>query len=377
MTAPSIDLLNVSLTKHGAAKVALLLRKHPAKDVLAFTAGQEPGINIDVAQTKKNLSVGEDGKVPDVWEKVRALGSRAIDGLVLVGIIFSHHELIAAMAKARTAPFVGRLIQGDVLTGKAYTNFAYALEELNFSVTHTPEEVAFDLGALFEIEGLGLLVQELLTLKLRTAGWDETGDSVELMTQHGFHKALAISESQFSSWLKTGSLAAAALTAKDSAFFEGFDEAPVTVDFVFTCGHRPKKTGKVRVTASAADREAELLHNELQTTLYKQLVDVYGEGAVGTENPTGLGTTIDVVLCNGEKYWFYEIKVAATLRACLRQGIPQLLEYAYWRCDDIRIEKLIVVGTFAPDAASEQYLNLLRVRFNIPIYYEQLCPQSP
>jgi hypothetical protein len=87
MTALTLGLLKVSLTKHGAAKLATLLKKHSANDVLASLSGKEPGINIDDAQAKKNLSVDSRGRVSDIWRKVRSLGDRSIDGLTLIAIV--------------------------------------------------------------------------------------------------------------------------------------------------------------------------------------------------------------------------------------------------------------------------------------------------
>lgn len=63
--------LNVSLTKHGAHKIALLLAKYDKDEVLKHLSGTDPGINIESAQAKKNLSASAAGKVPEVWNKAR------------------------------------------------------------------------------------------------------------------------------------------------------------------------------------------------------------------------------------------------------------------------------------------------------------------
>lgn len=76
MNGLKLKRLNVSLTKHGAHKVALLLHKYGKDEALGRTRGKEPGIKIDLAQARKNLSVGPRGRVPEVWNRVRALGGR-------------------------------------------------------------------------------------------------------------------------------------------------------------------------------------------------------------------------------------------------------------------------------------------------------------
>ena len=55
--------LSVSLTKHGAHKLALLLAKYDKDDILNRLWDEEPGINIETAQAKKNLSVNSSGVV--------------------------------------------------------------------------------------------------------------------------------------------------------------------------------------------------------------------------------------------------------------------------------------------------------------------------
>ena len=156
--------LTVSLTKHGAHKIALLLANYDKDDILNRLWDKEPGINIEAAQAKKNLSVNSSGVVPDVWNKARAAGSESIDALVFIGIIFSHHQLIAAMRAGRTQSMRGRIQRGKGLNGKAFTNFAHTIEELGYRVSHNPDQVTYNLSKLFEIPGLNKLAIDLLML---------------------------------------------------------------------------------------------------------------------------------------------------------------------------------------------------------------------
>ena len=99
--------------------------------------------------------------------------------------------------------------------------------------------------------------------------------------------------------------------------------------FNFTPGHSKKRT-TARAALPAKELDLDLRHNLLQDALYQQLTSRYDVHNVSTEQPSGVGTQIDVVLKMGNEYWFYEIKTALTARACLREAIGQLLEYGLW-----------------------------------------------
>jgi hypothetical protein len=371
--------LSVSLTKHGAHKLAILLPLYGASDILDHLWGSVAGVNIEEVQARKNLSA-QGGVVPAVWDKVCRLGQDAINALVLIAIIFSHHDLIKAMRQSsdKTRPFRGTIVRGVHLRDKSYTNFAHTLEELGYSTQHTDQHITYDLERLFGIKRLNLLVVELLTLKLETARWSGSNSVVDELLSHDFHRVFSISEEQFKNWLLWGTLAGPApgdaITEDDQRFFEGGSDLPSDdKGFVFSSGHNEKKTGKVRISASKKHATAELLHNKMQNALYSALVDQYGDENVGTEVPTGTDTFIDLVRKVGkERYWFYEIKTAETVKSCIRQAIPQLLEYAYWQGDVKRVERLIIVGPAPVTKEAQAYLQLLRAHFNLPIEYEQL-----
>ena len=114
-----------------------------------------------------------------------------------------------------------------------------------------------------------------------------------------------------------------------------------------------------------------LRHNLMQEALYNRLVSEYGAENVGTELSSGVGTRIDVVVRHSGLFWFYEIKTAHSPRACIREAIGQLLEYSYWS-NAQEATKLIIVGETPLDTEGEEYLNLLRKRFSIPIEYESI-----
>jgi len=365
--------LSVSLTKHGAHKIAALLKKHDKDSILDRLEGAEPGINIDLVQARKNLSVDASGSVPEVWKNARDAGDESIDALVLIGIVFSHHQLLTALRAARTAPFRGTIERGATLDGKAFTNTAHIIGELGYRVRHTPDAVSYNFSRLFEIPGLNRLALELIALKFRSAGWDGRTDLIGELVDRKLNEVFAISEEQFRNWLTTGDIDAIGDTLEDESFFldSSPDVRPATL-LVFSPGHTPRKTGTVPISPSQLGGKAALLHNALQTALYEALAKKHGTDFVRTELPTGHGTSIDVVVKTPSDCWFYEIKVAKSLKASIRQAIPQLLEYAYWRADNKVADRLYIAARFPMTKDAEAFLALLRDRFNLPIYYHQI-----
>ena len=114
----------------------------------------------------------------------------------------------------------------------------------------------------------------------------------------------------------------------------------------------------------------DLLHNEMQNALFDKLVKEHGADFVGTENSTGASTSIDVVVQTAEYCYFYEIQTAVSVKACIRQALPQLLEYAYWGTKKDIADKLIVVGQKKITKQAQAYLEFLRDTFKLPLHYE-------
>jgi hypothetical protein len=131
------------------------------------------------------------------------------------------------------------------------------------------------------------------------------------------------------------------------------------------------KEASIIATQTEKEIDVKLRHNIFQEALYNKLAEEYGKEKVGTENPSGVGTRIDVVVSTQNGYWFYEIKTERSPRACLRQALGQLLEYSFWPGSQ-EANRLIVVGEPALDDQGVEYLNTLRKRFALPIFYEQI-----
>jgi len=154
----------------------------------------------------------------------------------------------------------------------------------------------------------------------------------------------------------------------------GGETQPLTISsethFVFKPGCSAK-AASAKATLAEKELDLDLRHNELQRALYDRLILKYGKENVGTERPSGVGTKVDVVVRQMNEYWFYEIKTALTPRACLREALWQLLEYAFWPGAQ-EPARLIVAGECELDKEGEEYLRRLRKRFALPIEYEQI-----
>ena len=127
-----------------------------------------------------------------------------------------------------------------------------------------------------------------------------------------------------------------------------------------------------QTTLAERELDLNLKHNVLQTALCRQLIAEYGSGNVGAELTGMASTRIDVVLQrNRNEYWFYEIKTAQSPRACLREALGQLLEYAYWPGAQ-EARRLIICGEAPLDNDGKKYLRILKRRFQLPIAYQQI-----
>jgi len=140
--------------------------------------------------------------------------------------------------------------------------------------------------------------------------------------------------------------------------------------FVFRSGCASKPG---LATATPVERliNLDLRHNRMQEQLHATLVRKHGAENVGAEVRSGVGNQVDVMVRTPEGFWFYEIKTETTARACLRQALGQILEYAYWPGNQIA-SRLVIAGEPPLDAAGKAYLNKLQTDFRLPLEYLQL-----
>jgi hypothetical protein len=114
----------------------------------------------------------------------------------------------------------------------------------------------------------------------------------------------------------------------------------------------------------------DIRHTLIQETLIKKLRTQYGDNNVIPEHPIG-GKKIDVVLKSSDDFIFYEIKVSGSAKACIRDAMGQLMEYAYWP-GKRNASSLVVIGEEAIDDKTMSYLKYLNNTFALPLHYEQI-----
>ncbi len=377
--AINLKRLNVSLTKHGAHKVAKLVDKLPLSEVMDNVDNAELNVHIDLALTKKVLSVYKNNSpVPQFWEFAKKQGPDAINALTLLSIIFTHHELISIFSDATTDKHQGTVSRASFSNEKAFTNMSNNMLELGYSTDQQRTSFSFDFTNMFKIHGLGTLVGQMLAIKLQAAGWKKSQEPlVDTSIRLDLHKVFGLTAEQFHEWLASGTLKSVAgdLNQIDDLGFLSIDESTAASEpFTFQSGHSIRKEGSITTASRESAYTSRLLHNEIQNSLFEELKGEYGAECVGTEVPTGDGTSIDLVVKTDRFCWFYEIKTASTAKLCIRQAIPQLLEYAYWQGDTTLVDKLIIVSQNEITPEADAYLKLLRSSFNLNLYYEQHNP---
>jgi hypothetical protein len=146
---------------------------------------------------------------------------------------------------------------------------------------------------------------------------------------------------------------------------------PSQVPFRFCPTPWVDKVSSTVATQVQMQLDVVLRHNAMQKILYERLAAKYGIENIAYENVSGVGTRVDVIVRRDQEYWFYEIKTAQSPRACLREAIGQLLEYAFWPGAP-RVTRLIIVGETTIDGDGAEYLRYLKNQFSLPLEYEAI-----
>ena len=138
----------------------------------------------------------------------------------------------------------------------------------------------------------------------------------------------------------------------------------------------PSPTGKGSTVLTRAEQilDVDLRHNRMQAALHKMMVAEHGEDAVRHEHGTDFGGRVDLrVLASDGTVTYYEIKTGGSARACVREALGQLLEYAHWPAAE-KVDRMVVVGDAAATPNSRAYLDALRDRYGLPLEYMHLPP---
>jgi len=148
---------------------------------------------------------------------------------------------------------------------------------------------------------------------------------------------------------------------QDTSLQTNLDFTPGCPNFVETATvNRRGQTGEV-----------ELRHKILQKELYEHLCEEAGDNNVQVERPLSIGGKVDAAVRHNGRESFYEVKADLDIRSCIREALGQLIEYAYYPSDD-RAGELIIVGEAELDSDSLAYLQFLRQRFGLLLWYRRI-----
>jgi hypothetical protein len=117
--------------------------------------------------------------------------------------------------------------------------------------------------------------------------------------------------------------------------------------------------------------ECSQLHNEIQNSLLGYLREAFPDEEIKLEGGTGYGTNIDLYrkAQSGVTY-FYEVKTYPSAKACIREALGQLIEYAFY--PDRKMANFLVIVSQAPLGDDERkYLSHLQSQLPIPVGYIQ------
>lgn len=136
-----------------------------------------------------------------------------------------------------------------------------------------------------------------------------------------------------------------------------------------TKGGKPRSEDE-RTRAGIAGTTFSPRHVKLQNALYDHLCSLHGKKGVFYEK-----NFVDLTLETDLEVIYFEIKIALTARACIRQAVGQLLEYGFYP-NEKRASKLVIVGDGEPSADDREYLSYLRGEFELPLHYRQWSWES-
>ena len=146
-------------------------------------------------------------------------------------------------------------------------------------------------------------------------------------------------------------------------------QTPPKVTFSFQA-RKPTDSPPADTREGVAATQVSHLHVRIQQSLYDLLVEDHGEDHVACEHPAASGQRADIIVERDGFYDIYEIKTYLASHRCVREALGQIPEYAYWPKGP-EIGTMWIVGPREIDSTTETYLQSLRDRFGLPLYYQQ------
>jgi len=363
----NLSKLRVSLTKNGYHKVWALVKKYPITKVLQNVNGGVSNIHIEEAQARGILTGKNRNEMPLLWNEARKLSDESIQQLVLIAIIFSHCDLIQFMKDSSAKKYNG-VIKRSGLGAKAYTNFAYTLTEFKLVKGASYDESEYDLSGVVGNSATASLAKQIIEMKLVKAGWDKSNDFYDECAKFDLNNVFSIPKTEFKLWLEGDVIEGTTSTTIEVLDEELDEESGLDIEFSSGIGDFAEEA--VHKGKASTSKVVELKHAKIQKSVYAIFCKKYGSDNVGTENKTGYGTKIDIVIHNGENYIFYEVKTGGTLKKCIREAFGQLMEYSIWGGES-RAETLVILTPHKVTDVAKGYVKYIRDNYGIEIYCQR------
>lgn len=365
---PQLARLTSSLTKHGSYKIATLMWLYPIADVFHHISAKSNGIDIDLAQAKKTIGVPSSQLIPRYWQDAKNISKEHLDFATFFSIVLSHGLLISFFKNQNIQYGAGALCIDPSLSSKAFSNLKACARELGFLTNDSKTYFDVDFSSHLVDPASGSLLLSILKSKANLTGYQFTTDVqfiTDLVNQH-IHTIFGITASDFSNWLLSSGTAIGLMPhpAHSPVINANFRFAP--------SAQRLNTLPVTRQPRNPTPLTIDRLHAQLQNKLCDELEAAHPGIQFRLEQPTGSGTFMDLVCYSNNQYQIFEIKTASTLWACLREALPQLLEYQYnlWTSGD---KASIYLATPHPmNADVQKYIDYLHSSYNITLNYYQI-----
>ena len=125
----------------------------------------------------------------------------------------------------------------------------------------------------------------------------------------------------------------------------------------------PRRSEDQRTRAAQKGGVVHPRHVRLQNKLYEYLCKKYGKGNVHYERDF-----VDLTVELSDGTTFFEIKMDTTAKRCIRQAMGQLIEYSHYPACS-KASRIVVVGDAPPSGEDRSYLEFLRRKYGMPIFY--------
>ena len=200
MPTGDITKLRASWTKYDSVKAINII----GNDELDSYIKSEEGIDAPVLKAYLGINSYTD-TIPQYWKEVIRDYPKERKMFALLAGIFTHYENIRSFSENYSSENMGGVFAIGNNT-KHDTNLRSALVEggaASNSYRRKPE-VPYSFTKIFEVEDIGRLFKQLLKDRLIKIGYTKEeveNDFLKIAIINNFHKALSLTEEQFTEWL--------------------------------------------------------------------------------------------------------------------------------------------------------------------------------